>query len=97
MPYEGQIALSIAILFFAVGLSASFLPVLLDSIIAWVGIVIHKLWLWEGSVSWTFFSIATFLVILAQGVDVPLPTGACDDPAQLGEGEWVLSLTVYLE
>ena len=70
MPYQEQVALSLAIFFFAVGLAASFLPVLPGSVIAWVGIVIHKLWLWEESVSWTFFAVATVLVVLAQVVDL---------------------------
>ncbi len=70
MPYEGQIALAITIFFFAVGLATSFLPIIPGSLITWIGVLIHKLWLWEESVSWTFFCIATFLVILAQLVDV---------------------------
>lgn len=62
--------MAVAILFFTVGFVSAFLPVVPGSAIAWLGIVIHKLWLWDNSVSWTFFFIATGLVLFVQLVDI---------------------------
>ena len=50
---------------FLVGFIGSFLPILPGAVIIWAAILIHKLWLWDQSVSWTFVSIATGLMIAA--------------------------------
>jgi uncharacterized protein YqgC (DUF456 family) len=63
-------ALTVAVLFFVVGVTASLLSILPGTFIAWLGVVIHKVWLWEDSVSWGFFAFATVLAILAQLVDL---------------------------
>lgn len=69
---QTTLTLAVAILFFAVGLIFSFLPIVPGSIIAWLGLFIHKLWLQEASVSWPFFWFATGLVLLAQVIDLLL-------------------------
>ena len=62
---EPQAALAAAILFFAAGIAASLVPVIPGTAIAWVGILVHKLWLYDQSVSWSFVAVATFLMILS--------------------------------
>ncbi len=63
-------ALFLVIICFSVGLLASFLPILPGTVIAWAGIVIHKLWLGDASVPWWFLGVATGLVFFAQGLDM---------------------------
>ncbi len=63
-------AMVVVIICFSFGLLASFLPILPGTVIAWAGIVIHKLWLWDASVPWWFLGVATGLVLFAQGLDM---------------------------
>ncbi len=70
MLTASHMALSVAVICFMVGLMASFLPILPGTVIAWAGIVIHKLWLMEASVPWWFLGVATGFVLLAQGLDM---------------------------
>ncbi|OIO60195.1 MAG: DUF456 domain-containing protein [Verrucomicrobia bacterium CG_4_10_14_3_um_filter_43_23] len=56
-------------LIFLIGFIGSFLPVLPGTAIVLAGIVMHKLWVPEHSVSWTFVIVATVLTILAQVLD----------------------------
>jgi len=58
-------ALLAASLLFLLGLGGSFLPILPGTIIAWAGVILHKLWMGEASVSWTFAGIATVLMLLS--------------------------------
>ena len=69
---QTTLALAVAILFFVVGFIFSFLPIFPGSIIAWLGLLIHKLWLTDASVSWPFFWFATGLVLVAQLIDLIL-------------------------
>lgn len=62
-------AMSVVILFFLVGFLGSFLPILPGAVIIWAGIIVHKLWLGEESISWTWVGIATGLMVLAQLAD----------------------------
>lgn len=55
--------------FFLVGLIGTLAPILPGPVIAWAGIVIHKLWMGEDSVSWGYVGLATFLMALTQVVD----------------------------
>lgn len=64
-----HLALLIAVLLFVAGFVGSFLPVVPGNIIAWLGILIHKLMLGDASVSWVFFWIATVIAIVAQVLD----------------------------
>lgn len=56
-------------LFFLVGILTAFLPVIPATVIIWIGILIHKLWAGDHSVSWNFFLLATALTLLAQVLD----------------------------
>jgi len=55
---------------FAIGLAGCFLPVVPGSVLIWVGILIHKLWLGPESVSWAFVGWAAAAVVLSQLLDL---------------------------
>lgn len=60
----------VTMLIFAIGFICSFLPFFPGSFIVWLGILVHKLWVPEYSVTWRFFWIATFLMVVAQCLDL---------------------------
>ena len=63
------LALAIVVILFLCGFAGSFLPVLPGTFIVWLGIFIHKIWLGDASVPWTFFWIATALTLLCHVLD----------------------------
>ena len=69
MPTVEGLALAIAVLLFLCGFAGSFLPVLPGTFFVWLGIFIHKIWLGDASVPWTFFWIATALTLFCQVLD----------------------------
>lgn len=69
MDWNSGLAMAVAIGFFVVGILGSFLPILPGSVIAWAGIVLHRLWLGDESVSWAFVGIATAIMLLTQVVE----------------------------
>ncbi len=56
-------ALLVTGLFFFVGFVSRFIPILPAGALIWAGIVLHKLWLWDRSVSWSIVAIATVLML----------------------------------
>lgn len=54
---------------FLIGFLGAFLPVIPASILVWAGIVIHKFWAGDFSISWNFLILATLLTIFAQILD----------------------------
>jgi uncharacterized protein len=54
---------------FIIGFFGTFLPVLPGNFIIWLGIVIHKLWLGESSVSWSVVIITGILTLVAFALD----------------------------
>ena len=54
---------------FATGLIGTFLPIIPGTFLIWLGIFIHKLFLGDTSVSWTFIIVATALTFLAHALD----------------------------
>lgn len=62
-------ALIVAILFFLVGLAGSVLPILPGTLLVWVGVLIHKLWMGDQSVSWQFVGIGAGIVALSYAAD----------------------------
>ncbi len=58
-------AMTLVIILFLVGLMGSFLPILPGAVIIWAAIVMHKLWLWDQSVSWWTVGLATGLMAMA--------------------------------
>ncbi len=63
------IATLIASIFFVTGLLGCILPVIPGPLLVWLGVLIHKLWVPEQSVSWTFVAIAAGLALLTQILD----------------------------
>lgn len=63
-------ALIVALIFFTVGLLGAVLPVLPGTALVWAGIVIHRLWLGDLSVSWTFILVGLVVVIISQLSDL---------------------------
>lgn len=62
-------AMAVAILFFVVGFVGSLLPFIPGTIMVFLGILIHKLWVPTTSVSWTFVALAGGVVAVAQLFD----------------------------
>jgi len=62
-------ALFTASLLIAFGILACLLPILPGNIIIWLGILLHKLWMQEASVSWLVVLITGGLAVLAQVLD----------------------------
>lgn len=56
-------------IFFLIGFLGAFLPIIPATIIIWAGVLIHKLWAGDYSVSWNFFFIITGLMLFAQALD----------------------------
>ena len=69
MPTAEGLALAIATFLFLFGFASSFLPVLSGTFFVWLGIFIHKIWLGDASVPWTFFWIATAIALFCQILD----------------------------
>lgn len=56
-------------IFFLIGFMGAFLPIIPNTFLIWLGILIHKLWVGDNSVSWNFIFVITGLAILAQIID----------------------------
>jgi uncharacterized protein YqgC (DUF456 family) len=67
---ECMLALFIASFLIAVGLLGTLLPILPGTVIAFAGIVIHKLMLGEASVSWSIVLMASLITVLTLLIDV---------------------------
>lgn len=63
------ISTAVASIFFFIGLLTCIVPILPGPLLVWLGILVHKLWVPEQSVSWAFFGIATGLALFTQVVD----------------------------
>ena len=63
-------ALGVSVLIFMIGLAGSLLPVVPGSLIVWLGVIVHRLWMGaEASVSWKIVIIAGVLTLLGQLAD----------------------------
>lgn len=63
-------ALIITSLIFLIGLATSVLPIVPGSIIVWLGVVTHKLWIGDASVSWKIVLITAAITLIGQLTDV---------------------------
>lgn len=63
-------ALAVASLIFLIGLVSTLLPVIPGSLIVWLGVLVHKLWLGDASVSWKIVFITGAITLVAQLLDV---------------------------
>jgi uncharacterized protein YqgC (DUF456 family) len=70
MTPQEYTALGVSALIFMIGLIGSLLPVVPGSLIVWLGILLHKLWLGDASVSWNIVLITAILTIVGQLADV---------------------------
>lgn len=61
--------MGVTVLFFLVGVMASFVPILPAGLLIWLGVLIHKLWVPEESVSWLLFWVISGLVLFSQALD----------------------------
>ncbi len=69
MNWVEYAALIITTLIFLVGILSTLLPVVPGSAITWLGILIHKLWMGDLSVSWKLVIITGILTALVQVID----------------------------
>ena len=69
MTWIEYIALSVTSLIFLIGLATSLLPVVPGSLIVWSGIIIHKLWLGDDSVTWKIVIITGVITLIGQLAD----------------------------
>jgi uncharacterized protein YqgC (DUF456 family) len=65
-------ALGVCSLIFIIGLITSLLPVVPGSLIVWTGVIVHKLWLGDASVSWKIVIITGLLMLVGQIADIVL-------------------------
>lgn len=72
MGWEASIALGIVILGFLVGLAGTFLPILPGPLVAWAGVLIHKLWLGSQSVAWWVVVVITGVMVITHLLDLLL-------------------------
>lgn len=64
------LAWMVVVSLFIIGFVGTALPVLPGTLIVFAGVVIHRLWLGEASVSWTFTAIAGALAAFSLVVDL---------------------------
>lgn len=69
MTWIEYTALSITSLIFLIGLITSVLPVVPGSLIVWSGVLIHKLWMGDASVSWKIVLLTGLLMLVGQIAD----------------------------
>ncbi|PXA03393.1 hypothetical protein DDZ13_11905 [Coraliomargarita sinensis] len=65
-------ALCICMLIFLAGLVTSLLPVVPGNFVVWAGVIVHKLWLGDASVSWKIVLITGVLTLIGQTGDLVL-------------------------
>ncbi len=63
-------ALGVTALIFLTGLITSLLPVVPGNFVVWAGVIVHKLWLGDASVSWNIVLITGALTLLGQTGDL---------------------------
>ena len=70
MTWIEYTALGVTTLIFMVGLAGSLLPVVLGSLIVWLGVVVHRMWMGpEDSVTWKIVIITGIIMLVGQVAD----------------------------
>ena len=69
MTWIETTALGITSLIFMIGLATSLLPVVPGSLIVWSGIIIHKLWMGDASVTWKIVILTGVITLIGQIAD----------------------------
>jgi len=62
-------ALGLSTLIFMIGLATSVLPVVPGSLIVWMGVLVHKIWMGDASVSWKIVLLTLALTLIGQLAD----------------------------
>ena len=66
------IAIFIVTLLIFVGVLTSFIPIIPGILFIWLGILFHKVWFADASITWMFFWITTGLAVFSQIIDYAL-------------------------
>ena len=69
MTWIEYTALSVTSLIFMIGLATSLLPVVPGSLIVWSGVIIHKLWMGDASVTWEIVILTGVITLVGQIAD----------------------------
>ncbi len=69
MTWIEYTALGVTGLIFATGLVSSILPVVPGSLIVWLGVIVHKLWMGEDSVTWKIVILTGLITLIGQLAD----------------------------
>ena len=70
MTWIEYTALGVTTLIFMVGLAGSLLPVVPGSLIVWLGVVVHRMWMGpEDSVTWKIVIITGIIMLVGQVAD----------------------------
>jgi uncharacterized protein YqgC (DUF456 family) len=70
MTWVEYTALGVTALIFLVGLATSLLPVMPGNFIVWAGVIVHKLWMGDASVSWKIVILTGALTLIGQVGDL---------------------------
>jgi uncharacterized protein YqgC (DUF456 family) len=70
MTWLEYTALAVSSVIFLIGLAASLLPVVPGSLIVWMGVIVHKLWMGDASVAWKIVLITGVLTLIGQLADL---------------------------
>ena len=66
MTWIESSALGLSCIIFMIGLVCALLPVIPGSLIVWLGVLVHKLWLGDASVSWQIVIFTAVLTLIGQ-------------------------------
>jgi len=69
MSWIEYTALAVSSLVFIIGLAGSLLPVVPGSLIVWLGIIMHKLWMGDASVTWKIVILTGIITLFGQVAD----------------------------
>lgn len=72
MTWIEYTALAVTALIFLTGMITSLLPVVPGNFIVWAGVIVHKLWMGDASVSWKIVLITGALTLIGQAGDLVL-------------------------
>jgi len=70
MTWIEYTALGVSCMIFMLGLATSLLPVVPGSLIVWLGVIIHKLWMGDASVAWKIVILTGVLTLIGQLADI---------------------------
>ncbi|MFP4069914.1 MAG: DUF456 domain-containing protein [Opitutales bacterium] len=70
MTWNEYLAIGTTTLLFMIGLVASFLPVVPGNFIVWLGVIVHKIWMGDASVSWNIVLITGLITVVGQLADL---------------------------